>query len=94
MPSRDAPWVYDLRIPGLQGEQQTRIVRALNESGIAARHGFKPMHAQEEYKNCKRIGGEQAEKAAREVFYLLIRPGETTWQDVQRAFEIIHRTLG
>ena len=88
MPDRQAVWVYDLRIPGLTWERQTAIVRALNEAGIAARHGFKPMHTQEEYKGCRAVGGENALKASLEVLYLPANPGITE-ADCRRAFDVL-----
>jgi perosamine synthetase len=50
MPPREVPWVYDLRIPGMTHEVQDRVVTALKEAGVEARHCFKPMTAQEEYR--------------------------------------------
>jgi len=38
---RDAPWVYDLRIPGLKIVQLNAIIERLEELEIPARHGFK-----------------------------------------------------
>lgn len=91
---RDAVWVYDLRIPWLLPSQQSRIVSALKAVGIQARHGFKPMHLQEEYRHCRVIGGDAAEKAAREVIYLPVVPGYTTQESCRKAFEVIKSTLG
>jgi len=109
MPPREAPWVYDLRIPQLTVEGQGHLVRELNRMGIAARHGFKPMSRQEEYKNCKRVVGfkemwssvsgwtgmSKADNASREVIYLPIQPGVTTEAYCKRAFEfLVNRVLG
>lgn len=95
MPSRQSPWVYDLRIPGLTADRQTQIVRALQASGIAARHAFKPLSQQEEFRGCLMIRGERHEAAiaAREVIYLPLTPGTTTEADAVRAFEIIKGCL-
>ena len=83
MPRRDAVWVYDLRIPGMTKEFQDGLVRGLQAEGIAARHCFKPMHMQEEYKDCKHVGGEVAERMSREVIYLPVSPtmteGDAVW---------------
>lgn len=49
MPQRDVPWVYDFRIPDMTPGLQDRIVMTLRTAGIQARHGFYPMHLQEEY---------------------------------------------
>lgn len=57
-PWRDAPWVFDLRIPGMTWEQQAQIVRTLNTLSpdmpkvIQARPGFYPLHLQPEYRDC------------------------------------------
>ena len=41
MPSRDVPWVYDVRVP------DNTIVENLKVLGIQARYGFKPVsHSQ------------------------------------------------
>lgn len=74
MPTRQAPWVYDLRILGLSSDKQTQIVQALNEKGIRARYAFKPLSFQEEYKGSELIKEKgkvcQSQIASREVFYL------------------------
>lgn len=93
MPPRDVCWVYDLRVPGMTAEQQGRAVRALQEAGIEARHAFKPMHLQEEYRHCRRVGGEVAERAAREVIYLPAKPGAVTEGTARLAFDVLGRVL-
>jgi dTDP-4-amino-4,6-dideoxygalactose transaminase len=90
MRRRDAPWVYDLRIKGMLATTQDRVVAALKAEGIAARHCFKPMHAMEEYKGCRRVGGDVADVMSREVVYL---PLNLDREQVRRAFEVIKRTL-
>lgn len=70
MPPRDAVWIYDVRIPGMTSDMQTRVVKSLRDMGVQARHGFKPMHTQEEFTGCRRVGGSNAEKASVEVIYL------------------------
>lgn len=75
MPRRQAPWVYDIRIPGLTTPMQDAVVRALQAEGIAARHAFKPMIWQSEFlkMNCRSVGPErmwQSLIASREVLYL------------------------
>lgn len=95
MPPRDAVWVYDLRIPGLESEQQGKIVAELNRQGIAARHAFKPCSLQEEYRSDtvdpKRLPW-NAMKASQEVFYLPVQPGVTTEETAELAFDTIHRS--
>lgn len=92
-PPRDAVWVYDFRIPSLCESVQDEIVRKLRSNKIEARHGFKPMHAQKEFEGCRRVGGENAERASREVIYLPVAPGSTTRSDAERAFELVRREV-
>lgn len=97
MPPRDAPWVYDLRVPGLSWEIQKRVVRALNGKGIAARCGFRPMTCQEEYQRGERFAGDpmkwgispNALRLSKEVFYLPLTPGSVTPESARLAFETI-----
>lgn len=91
-PKRVSPWVYDFRLPGIDLYTLCRIVRSLNEAGIPARHGFKPMSAQREYET--REGREvdegvnpNAYAAAREVLYV---PLDRTYPGV---FETVKRVL-
>lgn len=93
MSPRDSPWVYDFRIPELSCEKQTEIVRALQASGIPARHAFKPMHLLEEFKHCRVIGGGEAERASREICYLPISPGITTEESTRLAFDIVRKVV-
>jgi perosamine synthetase len=92
MPRRDAVWCYDLRIPGLTAERQTRIVRALQAAGIAARHGFKPMFSQEEYKGCRYVGAGNSVRLSREVLYLPLLP-DVTREQAARAFAVVRENL-
>lgn len=66
----DSPWVYDIRIPGMSALRQGEIVAKLKDRGIPARHAFKPVSMQAEYRSCKVIGNGKASIAAREVFYV------------------------
>lgn len=91
MPPRDAPWVYDIRIPGGR-DNMTRIVKALQEAGIQARHGFYPMTCQVEYQQQGTGCNVRSAKAAECVMYLPVQPGVTTREDCEKAFEIIERT--
>lgn len=88
MPARDAVWVYDLRIPGMTGDVQDRIVRILKEQGIPARHAFKPCSSQQEYSYssvgvANRFVSPNAYRLANEVLYLPVDPGMTE-ADVER----------
>ncbi len=78
MPPRMVCWVYDLRIPGMAEETQDRVIRLLNESGIPARHAFKPMSRQPEYSGrYKRLN---AHLLSSEVIYFPIDPANTREQ--------------
>lgn len=92
MPRRDVVWVYDLRLPGLDHERQTAVVRALQAAGIAARHCFRPMSRQEEFHRCRLVGGDNAAKLAREVIYLPAWPG-MPFEDCRGAFDVIRAAL-
>lgn len=74
MPPRDAPWVYDLRIPGLVRHKQALIVRRLQEAGVEARHGFRPMTDQVEFRCSQSQTTEATMAAYHEVFYLPLTP--------------------
>lgn len=92
MPPRDVPWVYDLRIRGMSADLQNRLVKGLNENGIPARHGFKPMSSQPEYRGKLVYVGNSADMTAaysKEVIYLPINPEETTQIEVSRAFDVM-----
>jgi perosamine synthetase len=93
MPERAAPWVYDIRIPGMTSETQTRVVKALQENGIRARHAFKPMSMQEEFKDCAKMlhARHRAAVMAREVIYLPLDVADVIL--AKRAFEVIRETL-
>lgn len=73
-PLRDAVWVYDLRIPDLGYQRLDFIIRELNQQGIAARHGFKPMSSQLEYRTYDSYHTPNTGKAAMEVLYLPVYP--------------------
>lgn len=93
-PPRAAVWVYDLRVPGMTWQQQDRVVYNLRHRGVEARHGFKPMSGQEEFRGCEVYGHGRADAAGREVVYLPVRPGVTTEEDVELAFRVVKDVLG
>lgn len=93
MPGRDAVWVYDVRVPGMTRPQQDSAVAALKSAGVQARHGFKPMSEQEEYRECRKIGGENAAQLSREVLYLPVVPGSTTEAMARHAFSVLRDSL-
>ena len=73
MSERDAPWVYDVRVPGMTRARMGAAVRALNAAGVGARMGFYPMSMQEEYRDSTLFYDKVAPRsyaAAAEVFYL------------------------
>lgn len=73
MPKRDVVWVYDLRIRDLRQDLQNRIVKYLNDAGVGARHGFKPVSEQPEFlwPYSKTLN---AHRLSREVIYLPVSP--------------------
>ncbi len=90
MPARQAPWVYDLRIPGTDNPTQLEIVRSLVEAGIAARPGFKPMSRQQEYQRCRVVGSGVADRLGREIVCL---PLPASREHVELAMSIIRQSL-
>jgi len=94
MPARTSPWVYDLRIPGMTAEQQDHAVRLLQEHGIQARHAFRPMSWQEEYRNGRLVRGPEhvAARMGREVIYLPLMG--VIEEDAKLAFQILRGLLG
>lgn len=70
MPPRQSPWVYDLRIVGMDSRRQWKLINILRGFGIAARHCFKPMSSQDEFHQCRVIGNETAHKLSSEIIYL------------------------
>ena len=69
MPPRDANWVFDLHLAGVD---TTLTVRHLNKVDIAARLGFKCMSQQEEYAGqYKHLNAYQW---SREIIYLPVYP--------------------
>jgi len=90
MPPRLSPWVYDLRIRGMTSEYQTGLVKNLRALGVEARHAFKPMHVQPEFKGCTVMGeGKNAEVLSREVLYLPLS-GVRYSDQVRAAAEVVH----
>lgn len=92
-PPRDSVWCYDIRVPGMAGEVQDRVVRELKAAGIHARHGFKICSGQQEYFN-RACYSPQALAASREVICLPCDPESVSRLDVEQAFRIISSALG
>lgn len=93
-PVPESPWVYPARVPGLTAARQDAAVQALKAAGVAARHGFRPLHLQEEYRACSFVGGGNALRASTEVITLPLSPGAVTEADCARAFDVLRRALG
>lgn len=89
---RFAPWVYDLRIPGMFEVKQRAVVEALRDSGIEARYGFYPLTMQQEYAGRGNAETVEAIKASREVFYIPLTP-DMTDSKIATAFDLVKRTL-
>lgn len=93
MSSRQVPWVYDLRIPGMTPVQQDAVVNGLNSIGILARHCFKPCTMQEEFRGCPSYPDKSpnAYKAWHEVIYIGLQPGRPRIDQI--VFREIRRIL-
>lgn len=72
-PFHKYPWVYDIRIKGLDYVTQDKIISELKNTGIQARHCFKPMSMQPEFDRVSKLSL-KAYDASREVIYLPLRP--------------------
>lgn len=97
MPARPAPWVYDFRIPGITSQIQDRIVTDLRLNGFEARHGFKPIRTQREYRRIDSPRDWESDAASREVIYLPLDYSGPTWKmtpdRAKTAFDIVKQTL-
>lgn len=91
MPERQVPWVFDIRIPSITYTEQDAIVKTLQGVGVPARHAFKPMHAQTEFRNSRVVGNVgEVLAASREVIYLPLTPHQMSPKDM---ISLIHQTL-
>lgn len=88
----DSPWVYDVRIKNMTERRQRDIIKALQENGIPARFGFKPMTTQQQFKDCMSITHGTAMKLSEEIILLPLGQGVTE-QMVSRTFDLIEMTL-
>lgn len=91
MPRRDVPWVYDVRLPGIDYDAQARVVEALQREGIAARCAFKPMEMQPEFR--RDPVSTNSLRLSKEVIYLPINR-DVTREMAGKAFEVVARVLG
>ncbi len=64
-------FIKHARLLGIDALTQDLIIHTLHQNGfLSARHCFKPMHTQREYIDCRKVGGDVAERMSREVIYL------------------------
>lgn len=90
-----APWVYEVRIDEMTYEIQDRVVKTLKDAGIAARHGFKPMTMQPEFRGYGTTHPDVL-KRSMETFYLPLVKLNNVPLDYgthERAAEIVKREL-
>lgn len=66
--NRSVIWVYDIQHP-----QKDKVIKLLNDKGIQARHGFKPMTQQKPYFS-KSYASSNAYKWSQKVMYLPVSP--------------------
>lgn len=101
MPARDSVWVFDHKLPSKAGDGMIdRVVTACKAAGIEARHSFKPMHLQEEFRKCRLVsrwdaacGATRASEASERVMYLPVIPSVTDQAFVRRAFDAIESVV-
>lgn len=97
MPYRQCPWVYDLRIPNMTYKTQDKVIEALHKIGIPARHAFKPMTSQEEFRDCRLVTDGRKESVAsvvsREVVYLPVDPSHEYEKRAVEILETIYRAV-
>lgn len=97
MPPRLSPWVYDFRLP--TGTVLDKVIKALQERGHEARHGFKPMSVQPEYARGRvpepARFNYRAAQASQRVGYLPLAPyGSYSQYRCSEAFDIVRRVVG
>lgn len=89
----DAPWVFAFRVLGMERERQNALVQALNEAGVKARHCFKAMSAQAEFRDCKVVGNGKAAELSEQVIYLPLSPEPISGEKVDEVWGIVHKVL-
>lgn len=96
MPTREVPWVYDFRVKWMGGGKQDELVMAIRGAGVQARHCFKPIHEQEEFRGCRVVKAEAglsgASRLSREVVYIPLGP-DMTKDKIKLAFDAAARVL-
>jgi dTDP-4-amino-4,6-dideoxygalactose transaminase len=86
MGTRDVPWVYDICVPK---NKKNLLVKRLQEAGIAARHGFKPVSSSAPfYKN----GLPNSLKYSENILYLPLGENETE-ERIAKIAEVVNTWL-
>lgn len=89
MPDRDAVWVYDVRLP--TDIDIGQVVSMLNQQGIAARVGFRPMSEQPEYRATS-YRELNAYRLSCRIIYLPVYPAMAT-EEVVRIVTALKRAV-
>jgi dTDP-4-amino-4,6-dideoxygalactose transaminase len=80
----------------MRAEIQDKLIATLNSKGVAARHGFKPMSSQREYRNGS-YRHLNAHRLSQEVVYLPLHE-DSNFQDaadsVNLLIETYHQLVG
>ncbi len=71
---RVSPWVYDLVLPIDKADRRDELVLNLQKAGIAARHGFRPIRIQEEFKGCRFFHNGAFSTLHERILYLPLTP--------------------
>ncbi len=90
--SRQSPWVYDIRIGGMDKLTQDILVNKLKAIGIEARHGFKPMTSQLEFASYRNNeNSSRCERAATEVITLPL--SNITREKIEKSYEVLGKVV-
>lgn len=92
MGKRESPWVYDVRVSGMDKPLQDQVVSELKEKGIQSRHGFYPISGQGEYRCCPRVGTGRATRLSPQTIYFPIEP-YTTEQYIENALSALRSLI-
>jgi dTDP-4-amino-4,6-dideoxygalactose transaminase len=90
MPGRQSPWVYDVILPkSVPFENKAQFIKELNDIGIQARHSFKPVSMQEEFKECEVFGEGVSREMYKRVMYFPVYP-ETTSEEIDESMNRLY----
>lgn len=92
MKERQSPWVYDICVIGINAQQQDELISELVENKINARHGFKTIGSQEQFKNCPRNYSSSGMIRHEEIILLPLGE-EVNEQTIIRSLDIVDRKL-